>query len=232
MAVAQKTLFANTRLAKETLYAAPQVPTELPYEKRIGLGYFPLQAVQMLSSARDARKEIVRRLFLERHRISDTGQKIWVYFGGNNDVYFEDAFPAFLQILKESHLHPSDHLIVFQQHPGAKAKNLDHALAENAPLLFSDLSIEEALILSDGALYYQTSMGPQFVLCKIPAIQIGHEPYLDVLVRNRLAPSVTTPDAFVKALRSLSSPNLSRSYLMEELGIAPDWAKKLQNLFN
>ena len=158
----------------------------------------------------------------------DSGQKILVYFGGNNDVYFEKAFPAFLRLVEESNLDPSQYLVLFQQHPGARAKNRDGKLAEGQ-LILSELPSEEAQILADAALYYQTSMGPQFALAHIPPIQVGHETFPDLLVRSGLAPSATTPDELLRALGRLTvKTELQEEKLLEALGISKNWLVRLE----
>ncbi len=54
--------------------------------------------------------------------------------------------------------------------------------------------------MADAAFYYQTSMGPQFVLAGIPTVQIAHETYQDILVKNKLSPSVTDVEQFLDVL--------------------------------
>jgi len=231
MAAAEKVLFANQKLVRETLYAAPRSPAPVPFEKRAGIGYYPLEAAKMLAAVRLSRKEIVRRQFLEKQKLSDTGQKILVYFGGNNEAYFDQALPAFLQMLREARLDPSQYLVLFQQHPGAKEKNRDLKAVAGHPLIVSDLSSQEAQVFADAALYYQTSMGPHWALAGIPSIQVGHEPFPDILVRNRLAESAVNVAQFKGALQVLRKPP-SPEKLLADLGISEYWRQQLGAALN
>ena len=173
----------------------------------------------------------------------DTGQKVLVYFGGNNEEYFSKALPAFLSLLEEG-MKQSDfaHLvIVIQQHPGAKSKNFDGNLVsewiskqskdERTPrIIISDFTSDEAQTIADGALYYQTSMGPQFVLAGIPTIQVGHETFEDILVRNQLCSSVTNVDQFISVMEGLThqKKEIPRGVILEGLGIKANWLQTLE----
>ncbi|MBM3184408.1 MAG: hypothetical protein FJZ64_03790, partial [Chlamydiae bacterium] len=167
MKVAEKVLFLNAKLVKDPTLSLPQ-------EKRIAIGYYPLEFSQKLKTARIEKQTEIRKEFFEKLGMKDEGQKILVYFGGNNDIYFSRAFPAFLKIVQEAKFKSEKYLILFQQHPGAKEKNIDGNLMQNTSLVLSPFTTEKAQILADVALYYQTSMGPQFAIAQIPAIQIGH----------------------------------------------------------
>ena len=135
--------------------------------------------------------------------------------------------------------------IVIQQHPGAKTKNLDGMIASEwmekysktnkAPkIILSDFSSEEAQIIADGALYYQTSMGPQFVLAGIPTLQVGHETFEDILVRSRLCLSVTTVDEFISVINDLSDQQntISQELILEGLGIKSNWLEIMEKVLN
>lgn len=189
MQAAQVILFANTHLSSHPTFL------NLGVRQRIGIGYYPIQQAQKIAERRTKEKDALQQEFLLKQSITTSSPKLLVYFGGNNEEYFAKAFPAFLSLLEEgskqadfSHL-----VIVIQQHPGAKTKNLEKSLLQewltktkelkNAPqIIFSNLTSEEAQVMAEGALYYQTSMGPLFALAKIPTIQIGHETYNDLLV--------------------------------------------------
>jgi hypothetical protein len=69
-------------------------------------------------------------------------------------------------------------------------------------------------------------MGPQFVLAGIPTIQIGHEPYEDILVRNGLCPTAINTDQFLHALQQTTTTQ-SDDVIKQGLGIHPDWADRL-----
>lgn len=228
MSCAQKVLFSNANLAKTPLYASPDKLISLPFENRIGLGYYPVKAAAFLEAAREARHDIARRTFFQEHQISDKGQKILVYLGGNNDVYFEKAFPAFLHLLKESNLSSSEYIVLMQHHPGDKKREIDVNLSGGYPIYISNTNSEEALILADAALYYQTSMGSQLVLAGIPAIQVGHDRYNDILVRNSLAATATTAEEFLHAVKACNKP-MKNAKLLNDLGISKDWLIRLKS---
>jgi hypothetical protein len=177
MKLADKVLFANVHLAKE--------------ENHVGLGYFAMKDAKTIQERRASNERDELR---KQYGLQD--QKVLVYFGGNNTTYFNDAFPAFLNMVKATDL--SSHTLVIQQHPGAKKEQYENgkiaqwqkeSTAHHAPkLIISTFDSSQAQVMADGALYYQTSMSPQFGLAKIPAIQIGHEKYEDCMVKNNLTP--------------------------------------------
>ena len=240
MGAAQKVLFANANLAQTPLYDAPHQEIDLPYEKRVGLGYYPLSQGEKIALRRSVEGKEMRARIFSRMARDDRGEKIWVYAGGNNEEYFSEAFPAFLRFLSEASLKKdlSDSILVLQQHPAAKEKNRDGKLLQEwtsqqgsgAPLVwFSDLNSEDIQVAADAMIYYQTSMGPQFVLAGIPTIQAGHEPYEDVLVRNGLCSTATDADQFLQALARLkTSAKGSAEAVREGLGIFPDWDQRLE----
>lgn len=223
MALAQKTLFANANLAKETLYEDLTTEIDLPFEKRIGLGYYPISRAEKIAEKRTPKKNLL------------------VYFGGNNEEYFEKAFPSFLRTVSEACkiVNLSKFEIVLQQHPGAKAKNIDgmqleewikkHADNSKAPRVsLSEKSSEEILLLAETALYYQTSMGPLFALAGISTIQVGHKTYEDLLIKSGLCRSATNSFDFIDALEERKSPS-DAAILFEKLGINKEWFKALKD---
>ena len=192
---------------------------------------------------RSTEKPAIRHTFFEKNGLSDKGQKVLVNFGGNNEEYFSKALPAFLSLLKDG-MGQTDFtnlVIILQQHPGAKAKNIDrnnfehwtytHRETPQAPKMFiSDFSSDDAQTLPDGALYYQTSMGPQFVLAGIPTIQIGHETYEDILIKNRLSPSVISVDQLISVIEGLNYPKgeVHQGLILDSLGIKKNWLQTLE----
>ena len=131
-------------------------------------------------------------------------------------------------------------MIVLQQHPGAKAKNIDRKLLEDwmqqngsiPQFCISSMSTDDALVIADAALYYQTSMAPQFVIAGIPTVQVGHEIYQDVLVKNQLCVCVNSGKDFAGALESLQKKPVAGSLfaVKQGLGMRDDWAEVLKNL--
>lgn len=243
MQAAQGVLFANATLSETSLFQAPGKAIDLSHQKKVGVGYYPLQQAEKIAKKREKEKTLLRQALFAKRGLTDKGERVLVYLGGNNETYFSQALPAFLSLLEQG-MKKSDfsHLvIVFQQHPGAKAKNTDghlvqawlheHSQDPRAPRLFlSDLHSEEAQAVADAALYYQTSMGPQLVLAGIPTIQIGHETYEDVLVRNGLSTPVTTVDQLIQVIDTLGQKQqeISPQALLESLGIKKEWLHLLE----
>jgi hypothetical protein len=219
--------FANENLATAKIYSAVGQEIDFEGKKRLGIGYYPVAQAEKIAEKRKTEHESVRSAFLRKHGIEDKEQKVWVYFGGNNEEYFSKAFPKFLSFLDRA---PEDVIIVVHQHPGAKAQNRDAKQLEGMSGVFlSDFSSDEAQILADAAFYYQTSMGPQFVLAGIPTVQVGHETYEDVLVRNNLAPSVTSAEGFAQVPEILKKmAEVPKEDLLKGLGIREDWPQALE----
>lgn len=243
---AKGVLFANDTLATSSIYSDPGKEIDFTDKKRFGIGYYPVSQAHQISEKRILQHDSARLDFLLKNNITDTGQKLLVYFGGNNEEYFSKAFPSFLSYVTEASklANFENVVIIIQQHPGAKVKNLDGQQVEfwlkdfgkqaNMPkIIISDFSSEAAQVLADAALYYQTSMGPQFVLEKIPTIQVGHETYEDILVRNHLAPTVTDANGLIEAIKDLDkNKKMSEESLLNSLGIKEDWPTRLENAIN
>jgi hypothetical protein len=243
MRAAQGVLFANSHLAKDKVFQSPGEEIDFGNLKRFGVGYYPLIQAEKIAQRRVAERAHLRSQFFLKNGLIENGQKLFVYFGGNNDEYFGKAFPAFLSLLGEGlqQLSLSDVVFVIQQHPGARKKNLDanmvcewlstYGKSEGAPkIIISDVGSDDAQVLADGAWYYQTSMGPQFVLAGIPTVQIGHETFQDILVRNNLSPSVTNIGQFVDVLQRMvcQKKERSRDVILESLGIQANWLEILK----
>jgi len=144
------------------------------------------------------------------------------------------------------HNNRSNIVIVFQQHPGAKQKNLDITLLQNwidthkdfnndLQIIFSDKSTKEMLVIADSALYYQTSMGPLFALAGIPSIQVGHKVYEDILVKEGLCFVVTHVDQWFSAISKIkiaASLEEEKASILYSLGIRPDWKDTLLKFCN
>lgn len=237
---ADRVLFANARLASVPLYRDHAVLIDLPCSNRDGIGYYPLEYPRKIEEKRMQERSTVRQKLFGGQKLRDDGQEILVYFGGNNPTYFTQAFPAFLNILEGS-LASADlsrKVVLIQQHPGARDNIEGFLVSEwlkkngrnlHAPSIIipAGFTTDDALTVADTALYYQTSMAPQFVLAGIPAIQIGHETYQDILVRERLAPSVTNTQEFLRALEGRTFFSL-KGLIEEALGIHPDWPYRLE----
>ncbi len=244
MQAAQGILFANSTLAQSPIFQAPGKEVDFGDRKKVGVGYYPINQAEKIAKRRSAEQSSMRQAFFEKNELEDRGQKILVYFGGNNEEYLK-ALQAFLSLLEKGMMQTdfTNLVIIFQQHPGAKEKNIDRNIVERwistyketpqAPKMFiSDFNSDDAQTLADGALYYQTSMGPQFVLAGIPTIQIGHETYEDILVKNRLSPSVTSVDQLISVIDDLAHQKreISQKVIYEGLGIKSDWLLTLRRV--
>lgn len=243
MLEAEGILFANETLAKAAIYSETGKEVDLGSRKRIGIGYYPVSQARKIAERREIEHDSMRSIFLTKNEREDKGQKVLVYFGGNNEEYFSKAFPAFLSFLAQAaeQVDLRNVVIVIQQHPGAKLKNRDGEQvakwlkefgekAEMPRIILSDFSSDDAQVIADAALYYQTSMVHQFVLEGIPTVQIGHETYEDILVRNHLAPAVTNAIQFAHVVENLETgikEKPQKDFILSRLGIREDWSKVL-----
>ena len=235
-------LSANSQLTR--FESAPGFPISLKDKWTIGLGYYPVEkAVQIKKFRTSGRRELARRDFFEQHRINDVGQKIVVYFGGNNAEYF-DHFPALLSMIDEEAKHSdlSDLIFVLHQHPGAKAGSNRDGVALGVwvrerrveacvpKFVFSKSSTDEAQVYADEGWYHQTSMGPQFVLEGLPTVQVPG-PCSDILVKNGFTLSIESAEQFREAIvriRRAKYDVLDDAVLREKLGIRSDWVRRLK----
>ena len=244
---AQGVLFANGNLSKTPIYQAPTEEIPLAPEKRMGIGYYPVSQAEKIAKRRTVDQSQIRAELFAKYSLIDQGQKVLVYAGGNNDEYFSKALPAFLRFIEEASQSQdlSNFVVLLQQHPGAKEKNLDvnlikqwmgqHVQGGIPQILISEMSSDEAQVVADAMLYYQTSMGPQFVLAGIPTMQVGHNTYEDILVKNRLCASVTDSAGFVNALTHLQERvgiDSGHKAIYQGLEITPHWAKQLEDSIN
>lgn len=212
MKAADRVLFANANLEHSPLI-------DLPLEKRVGLGYYPTAQADKIAKRRGEEREKLRR------KLGVEGEKVLVYFGGNNEEYFTKAFPVFLSFIAED---LKGTIFILQQHPAAKVKNIDRQMAEasGAKIFISDWTSDDIQVIADGVLYYQTSMGPQFALAGIPMVQVGHNTYEDVMVRSGLCPSVINKKDFAEAIAKMQPVVVmeeQRQSIYKNLGIREDW---------
>jgi len=76
-------------------------------------------------------------------------------------------------------------------------------------------------------------MGPQFILAGIPMVQVGHNTYEDILVKNNLCPSVTNSSAFLSATAKIERTPQTKEQkeaLFKSLGIRADWLNTFEQL--
>lgn len=247
MLTSKTILFACEPLAAATVYRALDQPIDFGDRRRIGIGYYPLTKSATIAQRRNTEQLKVRTDFFAKHGIVDNGQKVLVYFGGNNDSYFNLALPAFFRLLENAAKQTDFQrvVVVFQRHPGAVSRNaegkeilnLSEKFLEDAvkpTLVISDVSSDDAQVLADAACYYQTSMAGQFLLSKIPNVfQVGHETDIhDILIQHGCVPSVTDVEQLLGVVSKLVSGFVERpeeSAVLKSLGIREDWADVLEN---
>lgn len=241
-------LFANAILAESTtpIYKEPGNPIDFSNIKRIGLGYSPTVNLATIISKRRIHEQLAMRSdFFTKNNIEDKGQKIVIYFGGNNHVYFEQALPAFLSLCAEAapHIDLSQVIFVLQQHPRAKELNLDskqveawsktHKSLKNMPTIFiSNFSTDNAQVFGDAAFYYQTSMTAQFVLEGLPTFQVGHDDNDDILVKAGCVESLTNVQDFINAIKTINAGKLEeplKDVVFNAIGINANWQEILEN---
>jgi len=240
MRAADRVLFANANLAGEPIYEAPGKAVELDNRKRFGVGYYPLSQAEKIALRRQSEHLTLRSQIFHQCGLEESGQTLLVYAGGNNEEYFSKAFPAFLRFLSlaSQTADLSNYVVLLQQHPGAAKLNRDGQLLANwltqnqgkslPRFCVSRTTFENAEVAADVILYYQTSMGPQFVLAGIPVIQTGHNCYEDVLIKNHLCPSAVNENELLACLQNLRRDGtVSREMIAQALGFHLDWPERL-----
>ncbi|GAB4187322.1 MAG: hypothetical protein Tsb0015_05910 [Simkaniaceae bacterium] len=243
IANAQGVLFANADLAKKGVENDVGEPIDLSGKERVAIGYYPRKEAEDILHLKKQPELVaeVKSAFFARHNICGGNPKIFVYAGGANSIYYEKAFPCFIelvsQLLEREDSPLQDTVIVLQQHPrAAKEGNKDAKLAEKLfaknklppgfHFVVSDMPNTLSLAIADGVFYYQTSMAPQFVFANIPLIaQIGHEKYEDALMRAGF-PFALTAGQLEEILSARESKN-AKVFLEKELGIDPSWQKNI-----
>ena len=244
MKAAQGVLFANSNLAAIPIYHAPKKEVNLSAQEKIGIGYYPFAQAEKITQRRAAEHDKMHSEFLFKLGINDSTKKIIVvYFGANNDEYFNLAFKEFLKFLSKAKSQYDLKNIVFliHQHPAAKEKNLDGIMfkqwikdgsLDGVKIVLSEYSSDDAQVLADAALYYQTSMVPQFLLAGIPTMQVAHEVNEDILVKNQLGLSIsandpaTVFDSFVKG----TAMEPDKKLILQALGVKDDWLQELKKV--
>ncbi|CAF3604067.1 unnamed protein product, partial [Rotaria sp. Silwood2] len=95
---------------------------------------------------------------------------------------------------------------------------------------------DEAQIIADGILYYQTSMAPQFALIGLPIMQISNKIYEDILVKYNLCETATNSIEFMNGLKVLKEKTQSLNLIEQKqliynaIGYRFDWFQNLQNV--
>jgi hypothetical protein len=232
--LANLVLFASARFEDEPIFSKPGVEMDFEGKKRIGLGLYPTEEADTIKKLRDTEAKHLRRQLFDQLAILDEEQKIIAYLGGANDVYYEKAFPRFLEfvaLLREEDQSLYKRLIfLHQQHPrAAKEGNRDvNKITEGVVL--SKFSTNQSLAISALAIYYQTSMAAQLPLAHVPALQAGHETFADSLTENGF-PSATDYENFKKEISKLfegesKSDPMKLEKVKSSVGMRDDWKER------
>ncbi len=239
MQLADRVLFCNANLACNPIYINEKEESSIPFEKRYGIGYYPINRIKKIRESRlkEQQTNSMRKKFFDEYRIQGENKKILVYFGGNNEEYYQAAFPAFQNFLIEStkRMDLSHLVFVIHQHPAAKNNNRDWNIIKGWVEEIKENSKAPTLVLShwdsnqmqqilDCALYWQTSMAAQFLFH--PRVQVGDKTYKDVLIENGLAHSVTTLHDFIETIvkgNYETSQNDPESLIIKCLGFRNDY---------
>jgi hypothetical protein len=236
-------LFANLNLAKDNsnIYSLPQKKIDLSNKTIQGIGYYPVTETEKLVQQRRFERDALRA-----SNDWSNIKHLSVYFGGNNDAYFDEAFPTFLSSLSQLNQSSVENMIfLLHQHPAAKKENRDGLLLQEWLLKNSHIQIsistlktsDQAQIVADIALYYQTSMAPQFILLGLPTIQIGHEIYHDILVKYNLCYTATNASQLALGLKTIKEKGESsvdiqqqKQLVYDAIGYTSDWTSNLYRI--
>jgi hypothetical protein len=237
----QNILFANMNFIKRDskIISLPNITISLSDKNIQGIGYYPIETAERLQQRREIEREILRSKY-GWNQI----KYLFVYFGGNNKAYYEQAFPTFLSSLSQLNKELLENsLFLIHQHPAAKIQNSDGRLFQRWLLknthiqaTLSQLTTDEAQVIADGVLYYQTSMAPQFALIGLPIMQVGHEVYEDILVKHSLCETATNSIELMNGLKvlkeksHLSNQLQKKQLIYDALGYTPDWPQNLRNV--
>lgn len=244
---AQTILFSNHRFESDSIYKSPGDEIDLTAQERFGLGLYLRDEAAAITKLRLEEGPKLRQQLFEQIGVKDEGQKIITYIGGANAVYYEEAFPAFLEILQFLYLNQSPLLknVIFllQQHPRAskegdqdfnqikKLQQQEKLPGDCKWIVPSKFNTFQGLAIADVAVYYQTSMAAQFPFAGIPTIQVGHEKFEDCLTENGF-PSVKDSEGFqieVEKLFKNTESAISQEQienLEASLGIRADWKER------
>ena len=96
---------------------------------------------------------------------------------------------------------------------------------------------DQAQIIPDAALYYQTSMAPQFSLLGLPTMQVGHEVYQDVLVKNKLCHTANNPIELAigltemkKKIGAVDDIQQRKESIYNAIGCTSEWSNNLHRI--
>ncbi len=239
--LSQNILFANMNLIKSDskIFSLPNMMIDLDDKNIRGIGYYPIHTADKLQKRREIERERLRIKYGWKNI-----NYILIYFGGNNKTYYEQAFPTFLSSLSQIDQNLLKNILfLIHQHPAAKIQNHDGLLFQQWSLenpqiqiALSQLTSDEAQVVADGVLYYQTSMAPQFALIGLPIIQIGHEIYEDILVKHNLCKTATNSIELLNGLKILKEKShlfneiQQKQLIYDAIGYRSNWSQNLRNI--
>jgi len=161
--------------------------------------------------------------------------------------------------------HMKNILIIFQPHPYSKGRDLEllkrkgfdtngswggvsregnwieeletlkHPQLKTSLCMMSYINSDEILPLADVVCGRQSSLIYQIALANIPYMQVGHAIYRDVLIKNGLCKSVTTPSDFIETLNQLlyhpttKKPEIAEQKVLKGLGLSNRWRRNLRD---
>lgn len=240
-------VFANENFCLQPIYEKEGQICEYTAEKR-ATGFYPMSKITELVNKRlpDTR-ESAKNEFLKKYEVEHEIETLAVLVGGANSVYFESAFPNFLQMMSKasSEMNLSKITIIFQQHPRAVEDNRDGEMLlkwvnESATprcphIIFSkEPTSGLALQIADVVFYHQTSESPTYPLVEIPCIQVGKR-FNDLVVSNGAGFSAETPSEFLLALTEIKRQSATlnkqnRDRIIKALGYRENWRERLSGI--
>ncbi|MCH9610791.1 MAG: hypothetical protein S4CHLAM81_00860 [Chlamydiales bacterium] len=186
---------------------------EIATKEKMGIGYYPIGESRKLNGARQDDGARLRAEYFHHIGKKDEGQKLCLYLGGNNSDFYENAFPAFCEMVpNKSQLH-----FVVQPHPSSK----ELKLPEHVRL--SDWNTMQMLTIADLVLYHQTSMAPLIAFAGIPLIQVADKIYLDMLTRSGVA-FASSSSELLQEIEECKK----RLYQPSLVGFRQDWPTRLR----
>ncbi len=204
-------LFANKNLACESI----GICRGLEGVKRIGLGFYSLEQVEMLKMMRKDREK----------------SRVFIYLGGSetNTEYMDKAFPAFVKMIQKMSFEEEEATLYFRGHPRSSGRDfaqLEAIFKKGLTVLLSPNDLLESLALADYALYYQTSLSPLLVLAGVNPIQVGHEVYHETLVDKGI---ISVANTFEELEKIVSTPFFlpSEEVVYDAIGYDPKWKETL-----
>lgn len=236
---------ANASYESDPLFTEGELEIALPSFPPTGIGYYDKAKVEELK-ARRADSADERAKFFQAHDLEDRGQRIVTFFGGNNSRYFDHSLLKMLSLLEKAIAVTdlSDTILVLQQHPVARREEKkdapimqkwyeQNAVNRHCPqVVVSKIpSSDVAQVVSDGALYDQTSMSIQFAWIGMRVAQVG-ECDEDILYRKKIAPHLENAEVMGKWLTFLGKASAEAAEedgsFEDAIGYKLDWADRLR----